>query len=85
MHYVSYGYESGQNEEFFITMINSNYSKGDWFTRRNRIKKSGDKMKKSTCNKCDTPVHNMSKKQQLLHEKIHLEQKNQNPSQSFSR
>ena len=75
-HYVQYGYEYDSNEEFFIKLINENYQKGDWFTRRNRTKKSGDKMKKSTCNKCNTPIHNLSESQQRLHEKRHLDQEN---------
>lgn len=82
-HYTSYGYIPGQNEEFIINLITQNYSKGDWFTRRNKFRKSGDSMKKSTCTKCDIPVHNMSKKQQILHENIHLDEDAQNSISKF--
>ncbi len=83
-HYVQYGYESGFNEEFFIKLINEHYQKGDWFTRRNHIKKSGDKMKKSICNKCDRPLHNMIEQQQKIHEQMHKnEEKHQNTLSAF--
>ena len=76
MHYTQYSYTSGQSEQFFIDLIIQNYQKGDWFSRRNKFRKSGDTMKRSVCNKCNAPVHNMSKKQQVIHEKMHLDEKN---------
>jgi len=82
-HYRQYGYEPNSNEKFFIKLIIQNYNTCDWYTRKNRIRKSDDKMKKSTCAKCNAPVHNMSKKQQLLHEKMHLQEKNQNIISEF--
>jgi len=82
-HYARYGYVPGQNEGFFINLINQNYSKGDWFARRHKTKKSGDSMKRSTCTKCNAPVHNMSKRQQLLHEKAHAQEKNHNTISEF--
>jgi len=80
---MQYGYEPDSNEEFFIKLIIANYQKGDWCNRRNRIRKSGDKMKKSTCSKCNILIHNMSQKQQLFHEKMHLQEKNQNVISEF--
>jgi len=71
-HYTQYGYDLNSNEEFFIKLINENYQKGEWFTRRNHIKKSGNKMKKYICNKCDVPIHNLSESQQKLHEQNHI-------------
>ena len=83
-HYIQYGYESNSNEEFFIKLINERYQKGDWFTRRNHFKKSGDKMKKSVCNKCDIPIHNMTEQQQKIHEQMHKnKEKHQNTLSAF--
>ncbi len=83
-HYVQYGYEPDSNEEFFIKLINEHYQKGDWFTRRNRMKKSGEKMKKSICTKCNTPIHNMTEPQQKIHEQMHKnKEKHQNTLPSF--
>ncbi len=69
------GYQHGENESFYIRLINKVYQKDDWFTRRN-FRKSGDKMKKSVCLKCNVTVHNMSKEQQVRHEQMHQHEKN---------
>jgi len=84
VHYTQYSYAPGQSEQFFIDLILKNYQKGDWFTRKRYTKKSGDKMKKSVCTKCDIPIHNMTQKQQEIHEKMHVnEEKKQNTITGF--
>jgi len=70
-HYKTYGWKFNHNEEFFIKLIKENYTDGDWFTRRNKRKVSGDKMKgPQRCTHCNAIfTQNVTRVQVDAHEK----------------
>ena len=71
-HYMSYGWKYNHSEEFVMRLIQQDYTEGDWFSRRNKKKVSGDKMKgRQYCKKCKkTFPTNFAADKMSMHEKM---------------
>ena len=83
-HYIDQGYNGELNEQFYIKLINENYHRGDWFTRKQRWAEQRVKMKNSVCTICKKSVMHLSEPQQAIHAKMHLnEQRHQKTISRF--